>query len=523
MKQLDFPYKSHILHGLLLLGLCGGLLLWIFLKTDQLAYPYPLDDSYIHLSISNSLVEKGSLSVDPSRFDFSSSSPLFTIILAGVFFVTGPSVWWPMILGVGSGLSVLLLTIQHLQSIQIQQKTGWIWLILLLTPFPLLMLMGMEHSTQILICFLWVLYWLRIIEEEQSFGIGFILLTILLVTIRYEGLFLVAGACLWWIFHGEWKKMLILGSTSGSIMLIIGFLSVNAGGTFLPLSLLMKGYHPEMGVHSLLIFIQQTLEKVYEHPFIFSILTISAIGMWMGNSLPERLRAFAFLLQTTSWIHVLFAEVGGYRYEAYLVFLHLILLVELLHFKRIQLSFNMLFAGIWLLIPLLIRSTFFTLNYPLAVQNIYHQSVQVGEFIQAYYPDTPIAIQDIGVATWLSDFPLTDLAGIADGEVNQLFRNHTISPETIRPILEKRGVELAIIQQGWMGWVIPEEWQAAGSWTIQDNLIIALPEVFFWAANDEVYETLLSNLQEFSSRLPESIIEEGPYVGTSMPLVEQAP
>lgn len=523
MKTINFPYKSLILHGLLLLGLCVGLLWSVFLQTDQLAYPYPLDDSYIHLSISHSLVEQGSLSVDPARFDFSTSSPLFTLVLAGAFSISSPSVWWSMILGVSSGLYVLLLVLKHLQSIQIQQKAGWIWFILILTPLPLLMLMGMEHSTQILICFLWVLYWLRIIEEKQSFGVPFILLTILLVTIRYEGLFLVAGACLWWLFHRDWKKTLILGCASGLTISIIGFLSISAGGTFLPLSLLMKGYQPEMDAHSLLVFIQLTLEKVYEHPFIFSVLTISAIGMWMGKSLPVRLRAFSVILQTTSWIHVLLAEIGGYRYEAYLVFLHLILLAELLHFKQVRLSFKVLFAGTWLLIPLFIRSAFFTLNYPLAVQNIYHQSVQVGEFIQAYYPDTPIAIQDIGVATWLSDFPMTDLAGIADGEVTQLFRTQTISPETIRTILEKRGVELAIIQQGWMGWVIPKEWQAAGSWTIQDHLIIALPEVFFWAANDEVFQALLRNLQEFSSQLPESIIEEGPYVGTEMPFVERAP
>lgn len=523
MKKFAFPYRSLILHTLLLLALCGGLLWSVFLKTDQLSYPYPLDDSYIHLAISKSLAEKGSLSIDPARFDFSTSSPLFTMMLAGVFLISSPSVWWPMVLGVGSGLCLLFLVYRHLNSIQLQQKDGWTWLIFLLTPMPLLMLMGMEHSIQLLVCFLWIMYWLEILRTEKTVGALFILLTMMLVTIRYEGLFLVAAACLWWFVHKNWKNALLLGITSAATISTIGLLSVNAGGTFLPLSLLMKGYHPEMNLGSLLFFVQQTLEKVYEHPFIFSVLTVSAVGMWMGRSLPLRLRAFSFLLQGTSWLHVLLAEIGGYRYEAYLVFLHLLLLIELLQFNNVRLSYKTLFAGIWLLIPLFIRSAFFSINYPLAVQNIYHQSVQVGEFIRTYYPDTPIAIQDIGVATWLCDFPLTDLAGIADGEVNQLFRNQTISPETIRPILEKRKVELAIIQQGWMGWVIPEEWKAAGSWTIQDHLIIALPEVFFWAGNEEVYDKLVQNLKAYQPRLPVSVIEEGPYVGRPMPQVERAP
>lgn len=428
-----------------------------------------------------------------------------------------------MVFGIGSGLWILMLVYRHLETIQVRRKNAWLWLIIFLTPLPLLMLMGMEHSLQVLICFLWVNFWLKVIENDQPIGLTFILLTVLLVTIRYEGLFLVAAACLWWAVNQKLKQGLLLGVIAGTTVSIIGFFSMWAGGTFLPLSLLMKGYHPEFDIHSLLYFVQQTVEKVYEHPFIFSILTVSGIGLWLGKSLPLRLRAFAFLLQTTSWLHVLLAEIGGYRYEAYLVFLHLILLVEILDYNKIQLSLKLILAGFWLLIPLVIRSAFFTLNYPLAVQNIYHQSVQVGNFIQTYYPDTPIAIQDIGVATWLSDFSLTDLAGIGDGEVNKLFRSHTISPETIKPILEKRGVELAIIQQGWMGWVIPENWQAAGSWTIQDHLIIALPEVFFWAANDEVYQTLLQNLQEFSAELPESVIEEGPYTGTALPQVDRAP
>lgn len=523
MNTAPIAYKSSILQGFLLAGLCAGILWSVFLQTDQLAFPYPLDDSYIHLSISKSWTDHGSMSVDPARFDFSTSSPLFTFLLAGLFLLTTSSVWWPMILGVASGLWLFFLVYRHFHSIHIQRKIGWIWIITLLTPFPLLMLMGMEHSIQVLICFLWVNSWLTIIEGRKPVNILFLLLTILLVTIRYEGLFLVAAACLWWAMNREWKRCLLLGVIGGSTVSLIGLFSMWAGGTFLPLSLLMKGYHPEPNVQSVLIFVQQTLEKIYEHPFIFSVVTVSAIGMWLGKSFPLRLRGFSFLLQTTSWIHILLAEIGGYRYEAYLVFLHLILLVELLHHKQILLSLKLILAGIWLLVPLGIRTAFFTINYPLAVQNIFHQSVQVGKFIQTYYPDAPIAIQDIGVAAWLNDFPLTDLAGIGDGEVNQLFRNHTISPETIRPILERRGVELAIIQQGWMGWVIPPHWQAAGSWTIQDHLIIALPEVFFWAANDEEYQELLKNLQEFSVHLPESIREEGPYVGTPLPQVERAP
>lgn len=519
-KRTYLPLSIHLIG---LLAICAGLLWAIEAKTGQLEYPYPLDDSYIHLAISRSLVEHGVLSPDPTRVDFSSSSPLFTILLAAAFFVTGPSVWWPMVLGVASGLILLVCLYKYLVTCKVSQHHGWLWLLLLLSPFPLLMLMGMEHMLQLLICFWWVRRWLHLATQDSLLDWQLLALTFLLVTIRYEGIFLAAGACLWWAMQRQWKPAILTGGVAAGTVTLIGGLSLTAGGTFLPLSLLMKGHHPGIDLSSFLYFVQQTLEKVYDHPFIFCLLTISAVAMWMGQSLPVRLRAFGVMLQSASWLHVLLAEIGGYRYEAYLVLLHLILLAELLNHKKMLLSLKLSLAGIWLALPLVIRVAFFTVNYPLSVQNIFHQSVQVGTFIQTYYPEAPLAIQDIGVATWLCDFPLTDLAGIGDGEINALFRDKTISPETIGPLLAERGVEVAIIQQGWMGWVIPEAWQAAGSWTIQDHFIVALPEVFFWAANEEAYHRLIVQLQEFSRQLPESVIEEGPYVGSSLPVVERAP
>ncbi len=502
--------------GLLLLG--ALLLSCVYQQSGQLEYPYPLDDSYIHLSLAKTLVETGIWSPTPERFEFSSSSPLYTLALAIIFQGFGPSLWWPMLLNLPAAIGLLYLFWQSLSKLPLPIRSTWLWAITLLTPLPLIMLMGMEHALQLLLVFAWVMAWYQRKPDTQS-SLPWILLTVGMTMIRYESLFLVAAAGLGSLHQRQWKELLLLGMAASLPVMGLGIYSMLHGGTFLPLSLLVKGQRPALDMISLLSWGQENITKVYEHPFILSVLSISAWALWLGKGLPPRLREAAGILQVGAWVHVLFAQIGGYRYEAYLILLHGWLLVEILSEMNIKVGIRHCLAGAWLLFPLVLRAGFFTANYPLAVQNIYHQSVQVGLFIEKYYPESHIAIHDIGVATYLSDFPLTDLVGIGDEEVYRLYREKNFTRESLAPILEARGVSLAIVQQGWMGSVIPEDWRCAGSWTIPDPFIIALPEVFFWAKDDTTYEQLMSNLREFQSFLPPEIVQEGPYAGTDLPAV----
>ncbi|MDP5171637.1 MAG: hypothetical protein NWR72_15430 [Bacteroidia bacterium] len=500
----------------------GGLMLWaVFLKTGQISYPYPLDDSYIHLSISRTLADQGLWSPTPDRFEFSSSSPLFTLLLSGLFLISGPSLWWPMILNIAASLVLVWLLWSALPASSNTVKSLWLWVIIITTPIILPMLMGMEHALQLPIFLAWLIAWLQKQENPRSsFSLKLVLLTIAMVTIRYEGLFLLGAAGLWWLFQKRWKEAILLGCAGFLPVIALGLFSLSQGGTFLPLSLLMKGYSPQANLGSIAIWISSILTKLYEHPFIFPVLSISAAGMWMGGSLSSKLRSASFVLQVAGWVHVLFAEIGGYRYEAYLFLLHAWLLASILDELSIKITWRIFLASAWLLLPILIRTAYFSGNYPLAVQNIYHQSVQVGRFIERYYPTEHIAMHDIGVATWLSNFPLTDLASIGDEEVYELYHHQAFTADKVQELLERRGVRLAIIQQGWMGYVIPSDWRCAGSWTIQDHFIIALPEVFFWAKDQKTYDELLKNLRLFRDELPEGIVEQGPYVGTPLPEVK---
>ncbi len=505
-----------ILHatGLLLLG---AALLWAaFAKSGQMAWPYPLDDSYIHLSISRTLAEQGLWSPVPHRFEFSSSSPLFTLLLACLIRLGGEWVGWPMLLGLLPAAGTIWLLWHHLSG-SLLERSLWLWAIVLLTPLHLVQLMGMEHALHGFLCLWWLINWIRDQGRPSWVWVG---LSVAMVLARYESLFLMGAAGAWLLWHQQWRSSVVLAVAGLLPLFLLGVYSVSQGGEWLPNSLLMKGHRPAGDLSSWVEWGMGVLDKLYTHPFIFSLLTISAVGAWLGRGLPTGLRAAAWVLQLAAWGHVLFAEIGGYRYEAYLFLTHGLLLALLLKEWGKQITMPWLMAGIWLGIPLMIRSLFFTANYPLAVQNIYHQSVQVGKFLATYYPETPVAMHDIGVATYLGDFPLTDLAAISDLEVYRMYAGGEFTPEGVERLLERRGVKLAVIQQGWMGYVMPPEWRCAGSWTIPDHFIISLPEVFFWAADDTTYAGLVRNLQDYQPGLPEGIVAEGAYMGSPLPEVK---
>ena len=506
-----------------ILVLCAGLMLAASLKSEQYQFPYPLDDSYIHLSIAESWVDHGIPSPESSQPAFSTSSPLYSSLLAFIITILGPWIYWPLVIGILNGMGFIWLVHREFRSLPLPYSGTWLWVILFFGPIPLLMILGMEHMLQV---WIWTAFFFRvrkILLGEKTPGWELMALGLLVVSIRYEGIFLVAATSLVLFFSGFQQKGTLLALTGILSFTLPGFISVLNGGTFLPLSLLMKGHLPGMELADWGRFLQEILTRLYDHPFMFPVLFISAIGWAGGSYFPKPQRLLSAILQLASWGHVVFAEIGGYRYEAWIVVLHLILLAYLTQpFIRSVNKWPILATG-WLVIPLIMRTLFFTVNYPLSVQNIYDQSIQTGQFIQQSLEGESIAIQDIGAATYLADFEMTDLAGIGDSEINALFQARNFGPESVRKILEQREVSYAIIQQAWMGWVIPESWIPVGCWTTSEAFIVPNAEVFFWAADTIAAEKLSNALQDYRSQLPERVLELGPYVSTELPLVTPLP
>jgi hypothetical protein len=71
---------------------------------------YTLDDAYIHMAMAKNLVRHGVWGMTPFGFTSSSSSPLWLIMLAGVYWIVGTNDWAPLVMNGAAAALLLLVT-----------------------------------------------------------------------------------------------------------------------------------------------------------------------------------------------------------------------------------------------------------------------------------------------------------------------------------------------------------------------------------------------------------------------------
>ena len=297
---------------------------------------------------------------------------------------------------------------------------------------------------------------------------------------------------------------------------LLGLFSVSQGGTFFPISVLGKGHLPGFVFDDWLIWFRDGILRLWENPFVPATLGVLAVILTELYRASKKSLSFYFILITllVSFIHAFAAEIGGYRYEAYLIALSLtgIMIgiselnswnVSLFTKNPRRLVFQILM--IMSLLSLIVRSGYFHYYYPRATQNIYHQQYQMAQFLKNNFPDASVAVNDIGAVTYFTDIQLTDLVGIGDQDIYQLRKNHNWNTETIEAICSERKVELAIVHDIWVGSVIPKSWEKIGEWIIPDNFICADERVSFYVVNKEKAEKINKLFKDFLGRLPEGI------------------
>ena len=193
----------------------------------------------------------------------------------------------------------------------------------LLLPLPLLVLLGMEHLMH------WLLAsWLLLVALSPSksashrgliFGLCF-----LACLSRYESLFLVLPLLLLLAWERDWQKSFSL--LGGALLAVLGFggWSLWQGGTFLPLSISIKGHSPAFSLAAWGEWLNHGIKGLYENPFML----VSLLILLAGLLLTQKRKSEPFLSFSQKWmliliagmlIHIFFADIGGYRYEAYLI------------------------------------------------------------------------------------------------------------------------------------------------------------------------------------------------------------
>src|SRR6185295_7220433 len=78
---------------------------------------FPLDDSWIHLHFARNLAEGAGFAYNPGVPVSGSTAPLWTVLLAGTFSLTGIAPAWAKALGIAAALATALLT----------RRLVWMW------------------------------------------------------------------------------------------------------------------------------------------------------------------------------------------------------------------------------------------------------------------------------------------------------------------------------------------------------------------------------------------------------------
>jgi len=411
---------------------------------------YVLDDPYIHMAIAKNFSQKGIWGVTGSGFTSNSSSLLWTALLSAVYYFTSPNEVTPLVINI-IVCTVLVLWLYRLL-LKHQLHSVYLFFVLMVitfvTSFPLLIFAGLEHTLQVLINFVFVVSAARFLSEDRK--------------------------------HPADK----------AIMLVLA------------------------PVPPLLILILCALGSLY-------------IRLKDRSSLKQYSAILWIIFLITALLHMQFAQVGGFfRYEAYLVALGLYAAVislpgivsqelQLLLQRRQYLRIFILAAVIVTAFsPLFLRAVRTFIWIAPAAKNIYEQNYQMAMFLKKYYEGTTVAVNDIGAINYFADIDCLDIFGLGSLEVAGLRLSGGYNAESLGKLARTKKARIAVVYEKWLEKLagIPQDWIKVGNWRILRNMTCGDETVTFYAIGLAEEKALSANLREFSSLLPDDVVESGKYI-----------
>jgi len=526
-------YRSPTLLVTLLLLALLALLFVVSIRGTGDRFVYAMDDPYIHIGIARSLAERGVWGVDHG-FAAASSSPLWTLLLAGIYLLVGTHTLVPLILNIVAVVGVLYAadTILRFRDFSPLERFFSQLAIILLATLPSLVFVGMEHTLHVALTLLFAHVATRtIIADERSdcdyaSPASLPILAFLLTAVRYEGLFLVGLAGLLLAVRKRWGYAVVLVAAALLPVALFGFVSSSMGWFFFPSSVLLKGNMPDLGSWSGVAdytrqFVRGLIRSPQELILLVGCLDLLFLS-YMRNGWNWSYSQVVLVLAIGSvLLHEQFAGTH-YRYLSYLEALQVVaLLVGVREQVRLRVAGRTTLQRIALvaMLPLAFAGAAFKGGYllahiPRATMNIDQQQMQMARFVRQYYVGRGVAANDIGALALFGRPRLLDLFGLASLDVGTAKRNGTFTTETIRELARNHDIRIAMVYEGWyQGYGgLPPEWEKVGTWSIPHNVACAVPTVSIYAVDPGERDSLVAHLREFAPTLPRAVRQSGPYM-----------
>lgn len=484
-------------------------------------YVYPIDDAYIHLAISKNFAEYGVWSVNTTGFDSSSSSILYTLLLAFCFKVFGNWDYYPMLINLLFGYATVYMIWRYFKEFYGTREMKWV--LFLFLPFTLLYAMvifGMEHVIHMFLT-VCALYGIRKNEEREFSGRYFgnlFLLVFLLGMVRFESMFFTVTLAFVLVLRRKWSQGFAVVAAGFLPILLFGWLAVENGGLFFPNSVMVKGSYPAEGglIASLWMILKKGIFlnfSFYKYLF-FPLIIVGFLIFKPPFSLKKTitLRTPEIVIFLTALFQACFAMIE-YRYESYLMISLLLLVVPVTsQLQKRQLFSNfrnvILFCSFFGMILIsAYRFYYFHRTLQFAPKNILEQQVEMSRFLNKYYQGEKIVANDIGAIAYYGNVQLLDIVGLGSTEIASKVVELKNVPKKkkeeamhhfLKNHIRNSGYKIAVVYPDWFPDGVPENWIPVATWTISQNRSAARDTVVFYALNKNEVGKLQKSLRKFN-------------------------
>lgn len=515
-QQIPFAIAATVFLVLL------ALLTYKSIQTNDGVLVYTLDDPYIHMAMAKNLSEHGIFGVTSYAFSSSTSSPLWTLLLALFYKIVGVSDWIPGILATCFGLLMLYEGHSLCRMINIQAfgRIVVCLFIVYFTPLIAVVSTGMEHAMHAYFALILLHMALAFANNPERRTLLYMCIGgFCAVATRYESLFLAAPLGLWLISLKHWKAAVLLGILSCAPVVIYGIFSVFNGSFFLPNSLMLKGTFPSIdGLEALIntlgfrgfSFLTKT-----KHLYVICILLL--LGCSLVRKTNRHLSTCALCIVGTILLHLQFATTGWfYRYESYLIViawpimgglycgLREILFFQALDWQNRTTRGALFLCTVLFLWPLHCRAKQSFDDVVPASHHIYRQQYHMARFLRQMYPAGGcVALNDLGAVAYYTNAKILDLWGLGTIEVTRAKRNGQFTADVVRQLLEFYQPQVIMLYADCFVGRMPDILIPAAEWTIRDNYF--RKTVTFYALSDAAANDLKQRLIQYQRLLPESV------------------
>lgn len=519
-KESHIMQWDSILLALLFLS-ASAIVLWQMIQTCGKVV-YPIDDPYIHMAMARHWAQDGIFGVSLQGFSASSSSPLWTALLAFCFLLFGVHEWFPLALNILISLILLGVITSFIRENFHNRVVAFIYSLLITLSLPLITqtFTGMEHPLHIL--FVILLCKSVITTKCGTKNSTVFLFAALSVLARYESLFVVIPLGLYLLINKQWKRFLYLSIGAALPVVALGCLYLAMGWYFFPNSIMVKSAITSQQAnwfYGVLIRLYHQLYSTHHVAVLFMIAIPLLLGK-LNNSHWQKDSSTTWLIVfiCAALMHSAFASMGWFfRYEGYVLAFGFLSLAPFIgNFINQAESINrwqpQFFRwGIFAFILVLLISPF--QSHMLSIQkivpgakNIYEQQYQMGRFLHQYYDEEAVLANDIGAINFLADIYCLDLMGLGSMEPLKAMKHGRFTPEYTETWCRLQGANIAILYSGWWKEAPPTSWRLVGTWTVPEKVTVSEQTVSFYALNAEAVQPLALNLFAFQDELPNDVV-----------------